>query len=115
MRIQASAKRVLLLNFLLLAQGCGPADPTPTGNGTGAAKPGRAVAAPAASRRAAHPVDPTGDEAELIRLEHDYARALMSKDRAFLMRSYAPDWRGGNWMGFWSKSTILNPSSTRAT
>jgi ketosteroid isomerase-like protein len=50
---------------------------------------------------------PTRDEAELIRLERDYARALVAKDRAFLMAFYAPDWRGGNWMGFWTKSTML--------
>ena len=23
------------------------------------------------------------------------------------MNFYAPDWRGGNWMGFWTKSTML--------
>jgi len=46
-------------------------------------------------------------EAELIQLEQDYAKALITKDRAFLMRYYAPDWRGGNWLGFWTKSTML--------
>jgi hypothetical protein len=44
---------------------------------------------------------------ELVRLEHAYAQALMRKDRGFLMRFYASDWRGGNWMGFWTKSTML--------
>ena len=53
------------------------------------------------------PNDPAADEAELIALERGYARALISKDREFLMRFYAPDWRGGNWMGFWTKSTML--------
>ncbi len=48
------------------------------------------------------------DEAQLIQLEHDYARALINKDRTFLMRFYAPDWRGGNWMGFWTKSRMIN-------
>jgi len=47
------------------------------------------------------------DEAELIRLEHAYAQALIDKNRAFLMDFYAPDWRGGNWMGFWTKSRML--------
>jgi hypothetical protein len=52
--------------------------------------------------------EPRADaEQELVRLEHAYARALMRKDRAFLMRYYASDWRGGNWMGFWTKSTML--------
>ena len=46
-------------------------------------------------------------EAELIKLEHDYARALMAKDMAFLRNFYAADWRGGNWLGFFTKSTLL--------
>ncbi|NNM75979.1 nuclear transport factor 2 family protein [Sphingomonas sp. ID1715] len=46
-------------------------------------------------------------EAELIRLEQDYARALVNKDLAFLRSFYAPDWRGGNWLGFFTKSTLL--------
>lgn len=46
-------------------------------------------------------------KAELIRLERQYVRALVSKDRAFLETCYAPDFRGGNWMGFWTKSTML--------
>lgn len=50
---------------------------------------------------------PRSAEAELIKLEHDYAKALIAKDRAFLMAFYAPEWRGGNWLGFWTKSTIL--------
>jgi len=44
---------------------------------------------------------------ELIRLEHAYAKALIAKDRAFLESYYAADFRGGNWMGFWTKSTML--------
>jgi hypothetical protein len=43
----------------------------------------------------------------LIELERLYARALITKDRAFLESYYAPDFRGGNWMGFWTKSTML--------
>lgn len=46
-------------------------------------------------------------EAELIRLEQDYARALVAKDMKFLRDFYAPDWRGGNWLGFFTKSTLL--------
>lgn len=86
----------------LLLVGCGSerspaADPAPEA-------PARAaVEAPAQAGKS----DPDRDEAELVRLEQLYARALMRKDRAFLMRFYAPDWRGGNWMGFWSKSTML--------
>jgi hypothetical protein len=43
----------------------------------------------------------------LIRLEQAYSKALITKDRAFLEGYYAPDFRGGNWMGFWTKSTML--------
>jgi len=46
-------------------------------------------------------------EAELIQLQRDYAQALINKDRAFLMRYYAPDWRGGNWLGLWTRSAIV--------
>lgn len=57
---------------------------------------------------AAQPVPaPSRAEAELIKLEQDYDKALINRDRAFLMAYYAPDWRGGNWMGFWTKSTML--------
>ncbi len=51
--------------------------------------------------------DPVKAQVELLQLERDYADALITKDRAFLMRFYAPDWRGGNWMGFWTKSDML--------
>jgi hypothetical protein len=44
---------------------------------------------------------------ELIRLEQAYSKALIDKDRAFLESYYASDFRGGNWMGFWTKSTML--------
>ena len=44
---------------------------------------------------------------ELIRLEQAYTKALITKDRPFLESYYAPDYRGGNWMGFWTKSTML--------
>lgn len=98
-------KRALLLAPFLLLGGCDPAVPGAPGPG-GAPEP-RPAPARTAQPPARTPADSAGDEAALIRLEKDYARALMSRDRAFLMRFYAPDWRGGNWMGFWSKSTML--------
>ena len=109
MRIRASRKRALLLFPVLLLGGCDPADPAatrPPGETapSDAPPPGAAQGAPSPSGT---PADAARDQAALIRLEHDYARALMARDRAFLMRFYAPDWRGGNWMGFWSKSTML--------
>lgn len=56
---------------------------------------------------AASIVDVQKAREELIRLEQAYAKALIAKDRAFLESYYAPDFRGGNWMGFWTKSTML--------
>jgi hypothetical protein len=47
-------------------------------------------------------------EAELIKREQDYARALIARDIAFLKDYYAPDWRGGDWNGVASKTNILN-------
>jgi hypothetical protein len=47
-------------------------------------------------------------EAQLVKLEHDYARALIRKDMKFLRAYYAPEWRGGDWMGFASKTMLLN-------
>lgn len=103
MPVPDCSKPALLLGAVLLLGGCG-------GEAPGASEP--VGAAPAGARPAAppgpdRPPDPARDEAELIRLEHQYARALMTRDRAFLMRFYASDWRGGNWMGFWSKSTMI--------
>jgi hypothetical protein len=49
----------------------------------------------------------TPAERELIALEHRYSRALIAKDMAFLRNYYASDWRGGNWNGFFTKSTLL--------
>jgi ketosteroid isomerase-like protein len=95
----------LLLGPFLLLWSCAPEAP---GSGGEASGPGAAAAPPTPAPPSPHqPADPAGDEAELMKLERDYARALMEKDREFLMRFYAPDWRGGNWMGFWSKSTML--------
>nr|WP_314446738.1 nuclear transport factor 2 family protein [uncultured Sphingomonas sp.] len=44
---------------------------------------------------------------ELLALERAYSDALIRRDRAFLEAYYAPDWRGGNWLGFWTKATML--------
>lgn len=103
MRIPACPKWTLVLGPFLLLCGCGPEAP----GSTGSAGPAPAAAERAASSLPKPSADPARDEAKLIRLERDYAQALVRKDRAFLMRFYASDWRGGNWMGFWSKSTML--------
>jgi hypothetical protein len=55
----------------------------------------------------APPAEASQAKEELIRLEQAYSKALIVKDRAFLEAYYAPDYRGGNWMGFWTKSTML--------
>ena len=110
MRIAICRKQTLLLAFALLLAGCDPAGRPETGNIVDSASPAAGNSAAAGQSVPSLPrpsADAARDEAELIRLEHDYARALMTKDRAFLMRFYASDWRGGNWMGFWSKSTML--------
>lgn len=106
MRIPACLKRTLLLGPFLLLSGC---DSTPPGAADSAAPGSSAPAAaePGSTPLSAPATDPARDEAELIRLEREYARALMEKDREFLVRFYASDWRGGNWMGFWSKSTMI--------
>lgn len=87
----------LRLRPLLLLYGCDAAGPVETANGVDAVASGNppAVAEPAAASLPDPPPDPARDEAELIRLEREYARALVEKDRDFLMRFYASDWRGG--------------------
>jgi hypothetical protein len=81
----------------------------------GSPAPANAVAdnAPAV---AARPPAPAGAPArgsieqqkkELLALERAYSDALIRGDRAFLEAYYAPDWRGGNWLGFWTKATML--------
>lgn len=55
----------------------------------------------------------TRAEAELIKLGQDYARALIVKDMAFLRAFYAPEWRGGNWLGFTTKSALLRKIQDR--
>ncbi|HEX8450371.1 MAG TPA: nuclear transport factor 2 family protein [Allosphingosinicella sp.] len=103
MRIPASSKPALLLGSFLLLCGCAAEAPD---SGSGDSN-GSASAEPASPVLSKQPVDASDDEAQLIALEREYARALVDRDRAFLMRFYAPDWRGGNWMGFWSKATML--------
>lgn len=105
MRIPACMKRTLLLGPILVLWGCGP-EPSVPGDSAASGNSVPAIQSAPPPLTGSAP-DPARDEAELIRLEREYARALMTKDRAFLMRFYAPDWRGGNWMGFWSKSTML--------
>lgn len=110
MRIAPWMKQALLVGPLLLLGGCGSGSPD-SGSAAAPAATAPADAAAAAPQPAALPrqsaAAPADDERELIRLEQAYAQALVRKDRAFLMRFYAADWRGGNWMGFWSKSTML--------
>lgn len=108
MRIAPCLKQALALGPLCLLAGCDPGPPATDGGAGAAAPPSPAAAAPTepASPPGKAP-SPAEDERELIRLEQAYADALVRKDRAFLMRFYAADWRGGNWMGFWSKSTML--------
>jgi hypothetical protein len=66
-----------------------------------------ALAAPVAVSPASSAPAPSA-EAQLIKLEHDYARALIRKDMKFLRAYYAPEWRGGDWMGFATKTILLN-------
>ncbi len=61
--------------------------------------PALILASPAAAQTVA--------ERELIALEHRYAKALIAKDMGFLRGYFAPDWRGGNWNGFYTKSVLL--------
>jgi hypothetical protein len=68
--------------------------------------PGSSAPTIAASKEAAT-IDIARARDELIGLERAYSNALITKDRAFLESYYAPDFRGGNWMGFWTKSTML--------
>ncbi|HEX8125865.1 MAG TPA: nuclear transport factor 2 family protein [Allosphingosinicella sp.] len=98
-------KRALLLGPLLLPGGCG--SQVPVADDAAPSNFAAPSAEPAPSRSPGPSAGLEQDEAELIRLEREYARALVRKDRDFLIRFYASDWRGGNWMGFWSKATML--------
>jgi ketosteroid isomerase-like protein len=99
-RVSSSRACLFLALGLLLAAtvACGSGQEEGNGNGNGPPDAAAAKGAPQA---------PEAAKAELIALEEDYARALMEKDRAFLDRFYAEDWRGGNWMGFWTRDTML--------
>ena len=92
---------LLSLTFLLLVGGCsGSPQQRAQENESSSASP---AAAPGGTAT----IDPARAREELIQLEQAYSKALITKDRAFLESYYAPDFRGGNWMGFWTKSTML--------
>jgi ketosteroid isomerase-like protein len=103
-RIAWKAMGVALLVHFLAA--CGPSEEAQERVASSVAAR-KASGQPSPTERAALAADQTPDESELIRLERAYADALVKQDRAFLMRFYASDWRGGNWMGFWTKSDML--------
>lgn len=89
------------LTLLLLAGGCsGSQQQVPQQN---QGSPSSTAAASVVTAT----IDPARAREELIRLEQSYSKALITKDRAFLESYYATDFRGGNWMGFWTKSTML--------
>jgi hypothetical protein len=89
------------LAFLLLIGGCSGSPQQRTQENLGSSAP-----TPAASVGAGT-LDTARAREELIQLERAYSKALITKDRAFLEGYYATDFRGGNWMGFWTKSTML--------
>lgn len=62
---------------------------------------------PTAAKAGLRPVSDEQRRQELLALEQAYSGALINRDRAFLQAYYAPDWRGGNWLGFWTKATML--------
>jgi hypothetical protein len=102
MRRQAFSLKVLLCGAAMLA-GCSEA---PERAAVGS--PPDAPTSVANEPSAVTPVpSPDQARAQLIRLEEAYSQALIAKDRPFLEAYYAPDFRGGNWMGFWTKSTML--------
>lgn len=88
--------------LLLLVGGC---EERPARSEVGSSEVEQAALNQPAPRAPEGTVTHTPDD--LIRLEEAYANALINKDRAFLEAYYAPDFRGGNWMGFWTKSTML--------
>lgn len=92
-------RTILFLPAVVALCACEQAPPEPAGDE--AAPRVEAPAAPGPLPKA------EGAEQQLLELEERYVEALKRKDRDFLMRFYAPDWRGGNWMGFWTKSTML--------
>jgi ketosteroid isomerase-like protein len=103
MRALDRTKLAVGLTGALILSGCGNADRAPAPEDAAAPAPATAPITGKEDPAA----DTSADEAALIQLEKDYAKALIAKDRDFLMRFYAPDWQGGNWMGFWKKATML--------
>ena len=102
---EAGTSRLAWIGALMILQGC---------EGPGADRHDRNVAmeqAPLQSKPAqgANSAAPStaSDQQQLIALEQGYSQALIRRDRAFLENYYAGDWRGGNWMGFWTKATML--------
>ncbi len=89
---------------LLVLGGCGDTAPKQAPAPAAATSP---VAVPTVSGTETGQIDVREAERTLIRLEQDYTEALIRKDRAFLNDYYASNFRGGNWMGFWTKSTML--------
>jgi hypothetical protein len=94
---------IACLGGLLLLAACG----APAPSAENIAAPASSAAAPPAASIPGPAPNFAADEAELISLEKRYAQALIERDRDFLMRFYAPDWRGGNYLGFWTKATML--------
>ena len=95
------SRLLVSLSILLLAGGCSGSPQQRAPENQGSSAPAAAASGGGA------PVDSARAREELIRLEQAYSKALITKDRAFLESYYAPDFRGGNWMGFWTKSTML--------
>lgn len=99
MRVPRASCALPLLLLMLAACDARSADPVEPTPATATLPEPKQRGEPAISSEAA--------EQELIKLERDYAKALIARDRPFLDAYYAPDFRGGNWMGFWTKSTML--------
>jgi ketosteroid isomerase-like protein len=102
---EAWTSKLVWIGALLILQGC---------DGPGAERHDRSVAtqngpSPSMSAQGADSAAPSiaSDQKQLVALEYAYSQALIRRDRAFLESYYAADWRGGNWMGFWTKATML--------
>jgi len=97
--------RVIGLAAAALAlAGC---DSSPPPAGAGADNASVAAAQPPSSGDAPARGSIEQQKKELLALERAYSNALIRGDRKFLESYYAPDWRGGNWLGFWTKATML--------
>lgn len=102
---EACTSKLAWIGALLILHGC---------DGPGAERQDRSVAtekarSPPMPAQGADSAAPSiaSDQTQLIALEYAYSQALIRRDRAFLESYYAADWRGGNWMGFWTKATML--------